>query len=127
MSKSSKWHSNLLYGVLIGNCVPNGGAVNSERLRRSIYRLSKSLLESLGGRVRMGPSQAEGETSRWGKEATTLFLVLCPAAQEVISDDVVEVQANSLASELSQEEVWVTKQRLDVFVADGQPVPAEGR
>ena len=66
----------------------------------------------------MKPFQAMGDTCGWGKEPTTVVLVLAESTDQITADLCIASQAKRLAKALTQDQVWITKQTLDLYIAN---------
>ena len=71
----------------------------------------------MGDATRMRPFEAIGDTAFWGQEPTTVVLVLAADTQEVAADVSAAKQGATLTQTLTQDEVWVTKQKLHLHVS----------
>jgi hypothetical protein len=117
MPTSEDWESRLLYSFLIGNRDRHKNQIPRESLEDALVDLFEQLKSVLGGITKMRPFEATGDTANWGSEPTTVVLVLATARQEELADSSVAEQARWLTHTLAQEEVWITKQRIELHIA----------
>lgn len=65
----------------------------------------------------MRPFEATGETSLWGNEPTTVVLVLADLNHEEKVDTHIADQGLAVAQALTQDQVWITKQDVNLYIA----------
>ena len=118
MDKPEAWVERILYVFLVGNHRSSGAPITKEELTDSLTELLQQLKERLGGITKMKPFQAMGDTCGWGKEPTTVVLVLAESTDQITADLCIASQAKRLAKALTQDQVWITKQTLDLYIAN---------
>lgn len=121
MPAQSAWGARLLYAFLIAHVDKDANPIASESIEDALVDLFERLKEQLGGMTRIRPFEAVGETAIWGNEPTTVVLVLAEREEERLADTTIAEQADRLRLELLQDEVWVTKQEIQLYVARHAP------
>ncbi len=116
MPTSSRWEERLLYAFLVGRLDRTGKPVATDSIADALLDLYGSLRGSLGGLSYLKPFEAVGETTVWSTEPTSIVLVLVDHADERVADSVIAEHAARLRLDLLQEEVWVTKQEIQLYV-----------
>jgi hypothetical protein len=117
MPQSPRWEERTLYAFLVGRLDRTRAQVSPEAVADILIDLYASLRESVGGFSYLKPFEAVGETAVWGNEPTTVVLVLVEPANARAADAVIAEHAGRLRTDLLQDEVWVTKQDLQLYIA----------
>lgn len=117
MPKSPRWEKRILYAFLVGRLDRDRTPVSSEAIADSLLDLYASLRNSLSGLSYLKPFEAVGDTAVWGAEPTTVVLVLTEPSDGRAADAVIAEHTGRLRFDLRQDEVWVTKQDLQLYVA----------
>jgi hypothetical protein len=117
MSTLNRWEPRVLYTFLIAKRDRAHNLIEQRLVDRALVRLFESLRKALGGVTKMRPFEAVGSTSEWGREPTTVVLVLAKVAEEETADNSVATQGASLTQTLAQDEVWIAKQTLHLHIA----------
>ncbi len=117
MATSPGWGGRLLYAFFVAQIDETGHAMPRESIGRAFVDLFERLRTTLGGMTTIKTIEALGETAAWGAEQTTLVLVLADQTQERAADSIIADEARRLRLHLVQDEVWVTKQEIQLFLA----------
>jgi hypothetical protein len=117
MAISPAWGARLLYAFLIAQTDRDAHRIPQESFHGALADLFERLKTALGGMTRIRPVEAIGETTGWGTEPTTVVLVLADQVEERTADSIIAEEARRLRLDLFQDEVWVTKQSLQLYVA----------
>ena len=117
MPTSPAWGARLLYAFFVAQTDRDGRAVPGEVRGLSFVDLFERLKATLGGMTSIKTVEAVGETTEWRTEPTTVVLVLAEQALEAAADVIITEEAGRLQSGLLQDEVWVTKQALQLYIA----------
>ena len=111
-----EWEDRLLYSLFIGKR-RDEVEIPAAEFDLALKSLTDRIKTTLGAYTRVRFIEAEGETLTWGQEPTALVLVIADVAQKNLADAAVTDTAARLAEDLSQDAIWITRLRLDLFVA----------
>jgi hypothetical protein len=111
-----EWSGQLLYTLFVGR---NRGEdeIPASEFDPALKKLTDGIKGALGAYTRVRFVEAEGNTQAWGQEPTTLILVIAQPNQHEVANSTLARFATSLAKELGQDAIWVTRLRLDLFIA----------
>jgi len=111
------WHERLFYIFFIGRLDRDKKELGRGLFNRVLLRLTRALKSSLGAYTTVRSLEAKGDTLQWGAEPTRLILVIADSAQEKWVDSRVAELGTVAARDLRQDEIWITKHRLNLFAA----------
>ena len=117
MPTSPAWGARLLYAFFVAQTDKDGRTISREARGLSFVDLFERLKPTLGGMTSVKTIEAVGETTEWRTEPTTVALVLAEQDRESDTDLIITEEAGRLQSDLLHDEVWVTKQPLQLYIA----------
>ena len=116
MEKSDAWGQRVLYTFLIGKNRSDQTRLEEIEIMRCLEDLFSQLKKLLGGLTRMRVFEAGGATTEWDSEQTAVVFVLAEIEKTEEADMHVSIQARKMASALAQDEVWITRQELELYI-----------
>ena len=114
------WDNVLLYCVLVGRR-KEGKLIRRRVTSREIWRMRNRLEKELAkydlGSTCIRMFEAVGKGSSWKRERTSLLLCIVDRDDGVLADSIFVEQASEFCDALDQDQVWVTKERIERFIA----------
>ena len=117
MASSDDWQERLFCIFFIGKRGPDKKLIPRRKFNRGVGKLRKGLKTALGAYTTVRSLEARGDTRQWGPEPTRLIIVIAATEQEELLDSTVAKLGKDAANDLEQDSIWITKQRLTLFVA----------
>ena len=111
------WKSCILYTMFIGRRDRAGEVIEEEAFDRVRDGAEQVILQELRGLTEIRVVEAVGKTAEWPPEDSCLMVVLTDNLQR--GDTTLEAQTTKMAEVLKQDQVWLTKQFVMLFVVKG--------